>query len=80
MEGLSSNFFALHEGAVVTADEGVLGGTIREIVLQVRAGAGAGAGVGAGTGWGGVGRRHLLARYHSGKPELAACEVGPGNS
>lgn len=35
LEGLSSNFFALQDGAVVTAEEGVLGGTIREIVLQV---------------------------------------------
>ena len=38
MEGLSSNFFALSAaGEVVTADEGVLGGTIRELVLQARA-------------------------------------------
>ena len=35
MEGLSSNFFALEEGAVVTAGEGVLSGTIREIILEV---------------------------------------------
>lgn len=38
MEGLSSNFFVLQGGALLTADEGVLGGTIREIVLQVRFG------------------------------------------
>jgi hypothetical protein len=37
MEGLSSNFFTLEGGTVVTADEGVLGGTIREIILQVGA-------------------------------------------
>ncbi|KAI8464193.1 MAG: hypothetical protein J3K34DRAFT_123071 [Monoraphidium minutum] len=35
MEGLSSNFFALQGGALVTADEGVLSGTVREVVLQV---------------------------------------------
>ena len=37
MEGLSSNFFAVLDGAVVTADEGVLSGTIREIVLEASA-------------------------------------------
>lgn len=36
MEGLTSNFFALHRGALLTAGDGVLGGTIREIVLEVR--------------------------------------------
>lgn len=36
MEGLSSNFFAIQDGALLTADEGVLSGTIREIVLEVR--------------------------------------------
>jgi branched-subunit amino acid aminotransferase/4-amino-4-deoxychorismate lyase len=37
LEGLTSNFFALDaEGAVVTAEAGVLGGTVRELVLQVR--------------------------------------------
>lgn len=36
LEGLTSNFFALSaEGAVLTADEGVLSGTVRELVLQV---------------------------------------------
>ncbi|GBF93598.1 hypothetical protein Rsub_06318 [Raphidocelis subcapitata] len=35
MEGLSSNFFVLQRGELVTADEGVLSGTIREIVLAV---------------------------------------------
>jgi hypothetical protein len=57
LEGLSSNFFALHRGVVVTADEGVLSGTIREIVLEVgprvwcaRGAEGCGVG-GGGRGW-----------------------------
>lgn len=37
LEGLTSNFFVLDsQGAVVTADEGVLNGTVRELVLEVR--------------------------------------------
>jgi thiol oxidase len=40
MEGLSSNFFALHDGALVTAGAGVLGGTIRELVLDAARGLG----------------------------------------
>ena len=36
MEGLTSNFFALQHGKLVTAEEGVLSGTVRELVLQVR--------------------------------------------
>jgi hypothetical protein len=36
MEGLTSNFFALQRGKLVTAEEGVLSGTVRELVLQVR--------------------------------------------
>eukprot|EP00877_Chromochloris_zofingiensis_P005400 jgi/Chrzof1/14861/Cz09g18230.t1 len=35
MEGLTSNFFVLQGGSVVTADEGVLSGTVRELVLEV---------------------------------------------
>lgn len=36
LEGLTSNFFVLDsQGAVVTADEGVLNGTVRELVLEV---------------------------------------------
>lgn len=36
LEGLTSNFFVLSgEGAVVTAEEGVLSGTVRELVLEV---------------------------------------------
>ena len=38
LEGLSSNFFVLQGGAVVTAEEGVLAGTVRELVLEVREG------------------------------------------
>jgi hypothetical protein len=34
-EGMSSNFFAVANGVVYTADEGVLKGTVRELVLQV---------------------------------------------
>lgn len=34
-EGMSSNFFAVQGGTVLTADEGVLKGTVREIVLRV---------------------------------------------
>lgn len=37
MEGLTSNFFVLQGGSVVTADEGVLSGTVRELVLEVSA-------------------------------------------
>jgi hypothetical protein len=37
MEGLSSNFFVLLGGKLVTAEEGVLSGTVRELVLQVAA-------------------------------------------
>lgn len=36
LEGLTSNFFVLNgDGAVMTADDGVLNGTVRELVLQV---------------------------------------------
>lgn len=35
MEGLTSNFFALQRGVLLTAEEGVLSGTVRELVLQV---------------------------------------------
>lgn len=36
LEGLTSNFFVLSaDGAMQTADEGVLSGTVRELVLQV---------------------------------------------
>jgi branched-chain amino acid aminotransferase len=35
LEGLSSNFFAVVGGAVHTAAEGVLPGTVREVALQV---------------------------------------------
>ena len=36
LEGLTSNFFVLNaEGAMMTADEGVLSGTVRELILQV---------------------------------------------
>jgi branched-subunit amino acid aminotransferase/4-amino-4-deoxychorismate lyase len=39
LEGLTSNFFVLNaEGAVMTADEGVLSGTVRELILQVGGG------------------------------------------
>lgn len=34
-EGLSSNFFAVANGTVYTAGEGVLAGTVREVALQV---------------------------------------------
>ena len=37
MEGLSSNFFALIDGKIYTADEGVLKGSVREVVLDVAA-------------------------------------------
>jgi len=38
MEGLTSNFFVLSSaGEVETADAGVLSGTVRELVLQVKA-------------------------------------------
>jgi branched-subunit amino acid aminotransferase/4-amino-4-deoxychorismate lyase len=37
LEGLTSNFFVLSDqGAVVTADAGVLNGTVRELILEVR--------------------------------------------
>ncbi len=35
LEGLTSNFFALQQGVLLTAEEGVLSGTVRELVLQV---------------------------------------------
>lgn len=36
LEGLTSNFFVLGtDGAVHTADEGVLNGTVRELILEV---------------------------------------------
>lgn len=36
LEGLSSNFFVIDENdTVVTADQGVLPGTVRELVLKV---------------------------------------------
>lgn len=35
LEGLSSNFFAVARGAVHTAGEGILAGTVREVVLAV---------------------------------------------
>lgn len=35
-EGLTSNFFVLSsEGEIITANEGALNGTVREVVLQV---------------------------------------------
>lgn len=34
-EGLSSNFFAVLDGRVYTAGQGVLAGTVREVTLQV---------------------------------------------
>ena len=34
LEGLSSNFFVVSKGKVFTADEGVLSGSIRELVLE----------------------------------------------
>ena len=34
MEGLSSNFFAIKDGTVYTAGEGVLLGTVREVVIE----------------------------------------------
>jgi branched-chain amino acid aminotransferase len=37
LEGLTSNFFVLSDqGAVMTADAGVLNGTVRELILEVR--------------------------------------------
>jgi branched-subunit amino acid aminotransferase/4-amino-4-deoxychorismate lyase len=39
-EGMSSNFFAVTNGVVHTADEGVLKGTVRELVLEVCVGPG----------------------------------------
>lgn len=36
-EGLSSNFFAVLDGTLYTAGEGVLAGTVREVTLQVAA-------------------------------------------
>lgn len=43
LEGLTSNFLALDgQGALVTADEGVLSGTVRELVLEVGVGEGCG--------------------------------------
>jgi hypothetical protein len=35
LEGLTSNFFVVQGGAVVTAEEGVLSGTVRQLVLKV---------------------------------------------
>ena len=35
LEGLSSNFFAVYGGKVYTAAEGVLPGTVRDVVLSV---------------------------------------------
>ncbi|KAK9811374.1 hypothetical protein WJX72_002754 [[Myrmecia] bisecta] len=35
LEGLSSNFFAVVDGTLQTADEGILKGTVREVALQV---------------------------------------------
>lgn len=35
LEGLSSNFFAVMNGAVYTADQGILPGTIRDVLLSV---------------------------------------------
>eukprot|EP00271_Cylindrocystis_brebissonii_P022477 TRINITY_DN8669_c0_g1_i1.p1 TRINITY_DN8669_c0_g1~~TRINITY_DN8669_c0_g1_i1.p1 ORF type:complete len:121 (+),score=40.19 TRINITY_DN8669_c0_g1_i1:382-744(+) len=35
LEGMSSNFFVVRGGAVMTAQEGVLLGTVREVALQV---------------------------------------------
>ncbi|CAG9461704.1 unnamed protein product [Pedinophyceae sp. YPF-701] len=34
LEGLSSNFFAVMDGKVVTADEGILPGTVRAVLLE----------------------------------------------
>ena len=36
MEGSQTNFYAVHNGAVWTADEGVLAGTVRNLVLSRR--------------------------------------------
>ena len=36
-EGLSSNFFAVIDGAVHTAGQGVLAGTVRRLALEVAA-------------------------------------------
>lgn len=39
LEGLTSNFFVLGaDGAVHTADDGVLNGTVRELILEVGGG------------------------------------------
>lgn len=35
LEGLTSNFFVLQGGGVVTAEEGVLPGTVRQLILEV---------------------------------------------
>lgn len=35
LEGLSSNFYAIHQGELFTADEGILQGISRQIVLQI---------------------------------------------
>mmetsp|Transcript_12386 Transcript_12386/g.14220 ORF Transcript_12386/g.14220 Transcript_12386/m.14220 type:complete len:305 (-) Transcript_12386:532-1446(-) len=35
MEGLSSNFFAIQDGAVHTAGDGILKGTVRQVILDV---------------------------------------------
>jgi len=40
LEGFSSNFYAVGEGRLYTADEGVLDGTVRAIVLELAAHAG----------------------------------------
>mmetsp|Transcript_30970 Transcript_30970/g.38240 ORF Transcript_30970/g.38240 Transcript_30970/m.38240 type:complete len:131 (+) Transcript_30970:548-940(+) len=34
-EGLSSNFYAVKNGKVITADEGILKGTVRRLILKV---------------------------------------------
>jgi branched-subunit amino acid aminotransferase/4-amino-4-deoxychorismate lyase len=34
LEGLSSNFFAVHNGTIITADDGVLSGITRQLVLE----------------------------------------------
>ena len=36
LEGLSSNFFVVMDGALHTAGEGILPGTVRDLTLQVR--------------------------------------------
>lgn len=35
VEGSQTNFFAVIEGVVYTAEEGILSGTVRDVVLQV---------------------------------------------